>query len=103
MIKKAKEFMFKLLKPNSGVSSRRFVAITSSFLIMFIALIDLFTSFSPSDYVYEGLLWLAGICWGAIGMENAGSIFSSKRTTTTTTTNNLEEKPKEYIEPEPPK
>lgn len=62
-----KRFMYKLVTPNSGVSSKRFIGLIASFSVIIIAFVDLFTNLTVSDYVFEGLIWLAiggmGFTW----------------------------------------
>lgn len=58
MFKNAKNFMNKLLKPNTGVSSKRFISVGGFIFVCFIGLVDLFTNLSVSEYVFEGLVFI---------------------------------------------
>lgn len=62
-----KKFLYKLVTPNSGISSKRFIGLIASASVILIAFINLFTNLSVDDFVFEGLIWLAvggmGFTW----------------------------------------
>lgn len=78
-------FLKKLLGSKTGISSKRFIGLTSVLTIYIIAFVDLFTDKTVSDYVFQGLIWLAiGGVFG-IASERFADILTSKPTDTTTT------------------
>jgi len=52
-------FFLKVLSAKSGVSSKRFIGILGSLSMIVIAFVDLFTGFTVTDYIYDGLMWLS--------------------------------------------
>jgi len=103
MIKKTKNFMRKLLGANTGISSKRFIAIYGFFLIAFVVLINLFTGLKVNDYIFNGLVITVGAALGATSMELFGkernsSSFDSTTTTTINKTNNAETPPSGIVE-----
>ena len=53
-----KRFFKSLLTSNGGISSKRSVGVSASFIVLFISLVDLFSDFVVTDYVFDGLVWL---------------------------------------------
>lgn len=94
--------MRKLVTSRSGgVSSKRFMALIVSGVIVVIAFVDLFSNYTVSDYVFEGLVWLASIGWGTVVAERfAKTPFSFNQNSTTNTntdssnTNNIDDQEK---------
>lgn len=66
--------MYKLLQPDSGISSKRFISVFGFIVLVFIALVDLFSNFTVSDYVYEGLVF---VILGGLG-STAAEAFSKR-------------------------
>ena len=99
-MKKANNFMMNLLKPNSGVSSKRFISVGGFILLAFIALVDLFTNLTVSDYVYEGLVFavLGGIGGSAAEAYGNRNKTSTDYTSTTKTTKTIETPPGDAVE-----
>lgn len=63
---KAITLFFKHLFSNSGTaSSRRFITVITSFVILLIALVDLFTDKSVNQFIFDGLMW---IVLGGLGL-----------------------------------
>lgn len=82
--------MMKILKANSGVSSKRFISVGGFLFVCFITLIDLFTNLTVSDYIFEGLVFiilggLGSTAAESFGNKNKTSSFDSTTTTSTTT------------------
>ena len=72
-----KQFFLDLLNSNSTISSRRFIAIISFLAILVIAFIDLFTSNTISEFIFDALMWivLAGMGFATsdkLGIMNKG-------------------------------
>lgn len=57
------------MSSKSEVSSKRLITFLAFILIFFIALIDLFTEYVVTDYVYEGLVLIAAAGLGTIATE----------------------------------
>lgn len=53
-----KQFFLDLLNSSSKVSSRRFIAILAFIVIIVIAFIDLFTSNTISEFIFDALMWI---------------------------------------------
>lgn len=75
-----------LITPNSGQSSKRFVAIISAIVMFIIAFVDLFTDLVVSEFVFDGLMWLAIGGMGAATLEGFSNNKKVKNTIQTTTT-----------------
>ena len=59
-------FINKLLRDNTGVSSKRFVTLVTFILICIIAVVDLFTPLTISQFIFNGLMYLCSIGLGTI-------------------------------------
>ena len=53
-----KQFFLDLLNSSSKISSRRFIAILAFIVIVVIAFIDLFTSNTISEFIFDALMWI---------------------------------------------
>jgi hypothetical protein len=74
-------FFRKLLGSNTGVSSKRFIGLTSCAVIYIIAFVDLFTDKTVTNYVYEGLVYLAiGGIFGIAAEKFADVLIKNKQT-----------------------
>jgi len=74
-------FFRKLLGSNTGISSKRFIGLSSCAIIYIIAFVDLFTDRTVSDYVFDGLIWLAiGGIFGITAEKFADVIDKSRHT-----------------------
>jgi hypothetical protein len=79
-------FIKKLLGSRTGISSKRLIGLTSVLVIYIIAFVDLFTDKTVSDYVFQGLIWLAiGGVFG-IASERFADVLSNSKTDTTSPT-----------------
>jgi positive regulator of sigma E activity len=65
-----KEFFKKMLSSDPDVSSKRFMGLTAAAVIYIIALVDLFSNFTVTEYVFDGLVWLAIAGIVGIASEN---------------------------------
>lgn len=54
-----KKFLKTMLSNSNDISSKRIIGIMSSISIIIIAFIDLLSNYKITDYVFEGLVWLA--------------------------------------------
>jgi hypothetical protein len=52
-------FLKKLLGSNTGISSKRLIGLSACVVIYIIAFVDLFTDKTVTNYVFEGLVYLA--------------------------------------------
>lgn len=67
---------FKHLFSNStAASSRRFVTVITTFVVLYIALIDLHTEKQINQYIFEGLMW---IVLGGLGLLTSEKFASKK-------------------------
>lgn len=58
------------LKDSQGtISSKRVVTIATLFLIILCVILDLFTSFKVSEYIFDGLMWIVLSGMGFISSE----------------------------------
>ena len=77
------EFFKKLISSNPDASSKRFMALVVTAVIIAIAFINLFTGKVIDEFIFKGLLTLAAMGWGAVSLENMGSVvnglFSGRR------------------------
>jgi hypothetical protein len=75
-----KKFLNKLLGSNTGVSSKRFIGLTACAMIYIIAIVDLLTDKTVSDYVFEGLVYLAvGGIFGIAAEKFADVLIKNKQ------------------------
>jgi hypothetical protein len=54
-----KKFFKSLLSANGEISSKRSIGLSAAITIIFASIVDLFSNFTITDYVFEGLVWLA--------------------------------------------
>lgn len=73
-----KSFLMKLFGSGTGVSSKRFIGFLASITMVFVSIVDLFTDNVVSDYVFEGLMWLAISGLGFVASERFADVLSSK-------------------------
>jgi hypothetical protein len=74
-----KSFFSKLFGAKTGISSKRFIGILSAVTMIFVAIVDLFTDKTVSDYVFEGLMWLAIAGLGFVASERFADVIGSKK------------------------
>lgn len=75
-----KKFLKSLLSSNGEVSSKRSIGISASLTIIFASIVDLFSNYTITDYVFEGLVWLAIAGLGFIASEKFADFISNKNT-----------------------
>lgn len=75
-----KKFFLGLMGSKTGISSKRFIGFMAAITMIFIAVVDLFTDKTVSDYVFEGLMWLAVAGLGFVASERFADVLSSRRT-----------------------
>jgi hypothetical protein len=71
-------FLSKLLGSGTGVSSKRFIGFVASVAMILIAIVDLFSDYTVSDYVFDGLMWLAIAGLGFIASERFADVLSAR-------------------------
>lgn len=77
---KNKNFFYSLLGSGTGVSSKRFIGFIAAITMIFVAVVDLFSDKTVSDYVFDGLMWLAIAGLGFVASERfADVLISNKR------------------------
>ena len=64
-----KKFFKSLLTANGEISSKRSIGISASMTIIFASIVDLFSDFTITNYVFEGLVWLAIAGLGFVASE----------------------------------
>jgi hypothetical protein len=74
-----KSFFSKLFGAKTGISSKRFIGFLAAVTMIFVAVVDLFTDNSVSDYVFEGLMWLAIAGLGFVASERFADVLSSSK------------------------
>jgi hypothetical protein len=74
-----KNFFSKLFGAKTGISSKRFIGFIAAVTMIFVAIVDLFTDKTVSDYVFEGLMWLAIAGLGFVASERFADVISSKK------------------------
>ena len=84
-----KSFFSKLFGAKTGVSSKRFIGFLAAITMIFIAIVDLFTDKTVSDYVFEGLMWLAIAGLGFVASERFADVFSGNRSSAKNTIEQL--------------
>jgi multisubunit Na+/H+ antiporter MnhF subunit len=75
-----KKFLRSLLSANGEVSSKRSIGISASLTIIFASIVDLFSNYTITDYVFEGLVWLAIAGLGFIASEKFATYITNKNT-----------------------
>jgi hypothetical protein len=92
-------FLKQLLGSRTGISSKRIIGLTSVIIIYIIAFVELFTGKTVSDYVFQGLIWLAiGGIFG-IASERFADILTGNSSTNTNTTNPCDTKKTDGTKP----
>ena len=74
-----KKFFKSLLSANGEISSKRSIGISAAMTIIFASIVDLFSNFAITDYVFEGLVWLAIAGLGFVASEKFAEAFNSKK------------------------
>ena len=74
-----KSFFSKLFGAKTGISSKRFIGFLAAVTLRFVAIVDLFTDKTVSDYVFEGLMWLAIAGLGFVASERFADVLSSSK------------------------
>ena len=74
-----KSFFSKLFGAKTGISSKRFIGFLAAVTMIFVAIVDLFTDKTVSDYVFEGLMWLAIAGHGFVASERFADVIGSKK------------------------
>ena len=75
-----KKFFKSLLSANGEISSKRSIGISAALTIIFASVVDLFSNYTITDYVFEGLVWLAIAGLGFIASEKFADFISKKNT-----------------------
>jgi len=75
-----KKFFKSLLSANGEISSKRSIGISAALTIIFASIVDLFSNYTITDYVFEGLVWLAIAGLGFIASEKFADFISNKNT-----------------------
>ena len=75
-----KKFFKSLLTANGEISSKRSIGISASLTIIFASIVDLFSNYTITDYVFEGLVWLAIAGLGFIASEKFADFINNKNT-----------------------
>ena len=73
-----RRFFKSLLTAHGGISSKRSVGVSASFIVLFISLVDLFSDFIVTDYVFDGLVWLSIAGMGFVASEKFAEIITKK-------------------------
>jgi len=73
-----KRFFKALLTANGDISSKRSVGVSASFIVLFISLVDLFSDFVVTDYVFDGLVWLSIAGMGFVASEKFAEFITKK-------------------------
>ena len=74
-----RKFFKSMLSNSNDVSSKRVIGIISSISIIIIAFIDLLSNYKITDYVFEGLVWLAVAGLFFVASEKFADVFNSKK------------------------
>jgi hypothetical protein len=74
-----KSFFSKLFGAKTGVSSKRFIGFLAAITMIFVAVVDLFTDKTISNYVFEGLMWLAIAGLGFVASERFADVLVSRK------------------------
>jgi len=74
-----KKFLKSLLTANGEISSKRSIGISASMTIIFASIVDLFSNFTITNYVFEGLVWLAISGLGFVASEKFAEVFNAKK------------------------
>jgi hypothetical protein len=68
-----------MLGTGTGISSKRVLTTLATLLVFLVVIVDLFTDKHPSDYVFEGLVFIAISGLGSIALERFASVKSNKQ------------------------
>lgn len=63
-------FFGKMLSSNKEVSSKRVITTTASALVFVVVVVDLFTDLTVTEYIFEGLIWMAIAGLGSTALES---------------------------------
>lgn len=69
----------KLFASGTGVSSKRFIGFIAAVSMIVIAMVDLFTDNTVTDYVFDGLMWLAIAGLGFVASERFADVLSANK------------------------
>ena len=75
-----KKFLKSLLSSSGEISSKRSIGISASLTIIFASIVDLFSNYTITDYIFEGLVWLAIAGLGFIASEKFAKYITNKNT-----------------------
>jgi hypothetical protein len=73
-----KKFIKSLLMSNGDISSKRSIGVSAAMTIIFASIVDLFSNYTITDYIFEGLVWLAIAGLGFIASEKFATYISNK-------------------------
>jgi hypothetical protein len=73
-----KRLLKALLTAHGGISSKRSVGVSASFIVLFISIVDLFSDFVVTDYVFDGLIWLSIAGMGFVASEKFAELINKK-------------------------
>jgi hypothetical protein len=74
-----KKFFKSLLSESGEISSKRSIGLSAAITIIFASIVDLFSNFTITDYVFEGLVWIAIAGLGFVASEKFAEVFNSKK------------------------
>lgn len=74
-----KKFFKSLLSANGEISSKRSIGLSAAITIIFASIVDLFSNFTITNYVFEGLVWIAIAGLGFVASEKFAEVFNSKK------------------------
>jgi len=74
-----RKFLKSLLTSSGEISSKRSIGVSAAITIMFASIVDLFSDYTITDYVFEGLVWLAVAGLGFIASEKFAELLNSRK------------------------
>ena len=74
-----RKFLKSLLTSSGEISSKRSIGVSAAITIMFASIVDLFSNYTITDYVFEGLVWLAVAGLGFIASEKFAELLTPKK------------------------
>jgi hypothetical protein len=74
-----RKFLKSLLTSSGEISSKRSIGVSAAITIMFASIVDLFSDYTITDYVFEGLVWLAVAGLGFIASEKFAELLNTKK------------------------
>jgi hypothetical protein len=74
-----RKFLKSLLTSSGEISSKRSIGVSAAITIMFASIVDLFSDYTMTDYVFEGLVWLAVAGLGFIASEKFAELLNTKK------------------------